>query len=927
VHVSKWFKLIKLTNSNKINNINKMILASANFSNLINLFLISNFKSGINNKNNSLKLPVMKTNLFTLIILLVLMEVTIAQNVTYQLPNRWKAKRCNEIVADGTQITSEYFKPDGWMDAVVPGTILTTLLHNNQVPDPYFGMNNNMIPDVYETGREFYTYWFYNEFELPDIREGQQVWLNFRGINYFADIFLNGQRVNNNVHQGMYLREKYLITTLLKKGKSNKIAVWVAPPDPAGNAFMGQGGDGTIGRSVTMQCTAGWDWICPIRDRNTGIWDQVAIEYTGEVDLRNPYIQTRVPGVRIPINKQAPAYIKASVELINTSDKSMQGILSLQIEGKAKKQKIILKPLEQKMFAFSEIEIANPRLWWPNGMGDQSLYTAKFSFQETDGVISDTEQTIFGIRETGNYFDPQIKAQVFTVNGQKVFVKGGNWIASDALLRLSKERYEAEVRMHAEMHMNMIRIWGGGLTERPEFYDACDKYGILIWQDLWISGDCNGEWYDPLKKESQTRRKAYPDNHDLFLESVTDQVKMLRNHPSLYLWCGGNETPPPDDIKKALKKIILPALDSARFFLDYSTSPELMTNTIGGVGDGPYGLQEPDKIFTNRSFPFNPEVGSVGIPNYDGLRKIIPEEELIPPTDPRGTKSWLYHKYLPLRDFPDRYGKVRDIHDFCLKAQLVSYEQYRALQEGFNYKMWDWYSGMLVWKNQNPWTALRGFFYDYFLDYTGGYFGYKHGAAPVHIQLNLNDSVVCLINQTAIRQVNLSALIQLYEIHGKLLHSEKMTVNLEAQKSHLLKKIDLPEKENEVFFLKLLLLDNDKILDENLYWLTRKPKSYSQLNELQQVQLQITLNESGTELTAANPSNETAFFIRLKVVNSDNELILPVFFTDNYFTLLPGESKTLGIDVTSAKKASGSENLKLKVEGWNIVEDEFSFKR
>ena len=119
---------------------------------------------------------------------------------------------------------------------------------------------------------------------------------------------------------------------------------------------------------------------------------------------------------------------------------------------------------------------------------------------------------------------------------------------------LPVRRYDAEVRMHAGMHMNMIRVWGGGLTERPEFYDACDQYGILVWQDLWISGDCNGEWIDPSKKESQERRKAYPDDHPLFLESVMDQVKMLRNHPCLFLWCGGNETPPPADIGYAIEE-------------------------------------------------------------------------------------------------------------------------------------------------------------------------------------------------------------------------------------------------------------------------------------------------------------------------------------------------------------------------------------
>ena len=175
-------------------------------------------------------------------------------------------------------------------------------------------------------------------------------------------------------------------------------------------------------------------------------------------------------------------------------------------------------------------------------------------------TISDKESVNFGIRQTDNYFDKVVGGRVFLINGQKVFIKGGNWIASDALLRLSPERYEAEVRMHAQMNMNMIRIWGGAMPERPEFYDACDKYGLLVWQDLWVSGDCNGEWFDPKKKESQARRKAYPDDHSLFLETAIDQIKMLRNHPSLYLWCGGNETPPPPDINHALETRIFPEI-------------------------------------------------------------------------------------------------------------------------------------------------------------------------------------------------------------------------------------------------------------------------------------------------------------------------------------------------------------------------------
>ena len=864
----------------------------------------------------------MKRLIASLAILAIIIPSLQAQPESQILPNKnWKTKRATDVLADGTEITSGSFKPEGWINATVPGTVLTTLLDNKMVPDPFFGMNNNLIPDVYETGRDYYTYWFYNEFELPDLKEDQQVWLSFRGINYFADIFLNGKRVNTKTHQGMYLREKYCITPFLIKGKPNRLAVWVAPPDPVGNPNGGQGGDGTIGRNVTMQFTAGWDWICPVRDRNTGIWDQVAIEITGTADLRNPFVEMRVPGTREPGAKQQPAYLKPSAELVNPSAIGIQGMLSVTVEGQTKSVKITLNPHETKVSALPEFKIENPRLWWPNGMGDQPLYKVRFDFVVQSGVNLDSEEVTIGIREASNYWDENIRSRVFTVNGQKVFIKGGNWIASDMMMRLTEDRYEAEVRMHAGMNMNMIRVWGGGLTERPEFYNACDKYGILVWQDLWISGDCNGEWPDPMKKESQARRKAYPDNHDLFLESAIDQIKMLRNHPSLYLWCGSNETLPVADILKSLEENIFPKYDPGRYFLDYSTSAKLMTNSIGGVGDGPYGIREPEKIFTERSFPFNPETGSIGIPNYDGLIKFIPRDELNPPQGQRPSRSWQYHKYLPLMDFPDRYGKVKDIQDFCFKAQIVSYEQYRALQEAFNHKMWDWYAGMLIWKNQNPWTALRGSFYDYYLDYQGGYFGYKHGAAPVHIQLNLNDSVVCVLNQKAVNTNMLTASVLLYDMHGKLLSEMKNDVTLQAHSLQLLEKVILPQETDEVFFLKLMLSDQDKTVDENLYWLSNKRHSYEKLNELQKVSVKAEMKKTGEGLSViklSNPVNETAFFIRLKVTNSNNELVLPSWFNENFLTLLPGEEKEILLDLSTGKAASGLEGLKLVIEGWNV---------
>lgn len=847
--------------------------------------------------------------------------LAVAQPRQIQLTGGWKAKKAMDILEDGSRITSPGYQLTGWMEAIVPGTVLATLLHNKLVPDPFFGMNNAKIPDIFNTGRDYYTYWFYKEFDLPELKTGEQAWLSFRGINYFADIYLNGKRINTEMHRGMYLREKYLVTPFLLPGKSNKLAVWVAPPDPVGNPNNGQGGDGTIARNVTMQCTAGWDWICPVPDRNTGIWDQVSLEVTSGVDVKNPSVECRVPGIRIPAEKQDPAFLLTKTELKNCTDKSVRGTATAEIDGHVVSMGLELLPGEEKTVTFQEIEIKNPRLWWPNGTGDHPLYPVKLTFKASDGTISDILTFQTGIRETANRFDRDLRAQVFYVNGQKIFIKGGNWIASDALLRLSTQRYESEIRLHAGMNMNMIRVWGGSLTERPEFYDACDKYGILVWQDLWISGDCNGEWQDPLKKDSQERRKSYPDDHGLFLASVTDQVKMLRTHPSLILWCGGNETYPPKDILDALRNEIFPSLDPKRLFLDKSTSPNLMTNENGGTGDGPYGILEPLDMFTKKSFPFNPEIGSVGIPNFDGLRKIIPAEELRVPRTPNGSGSWNYHKYHSFQDFPDRYGKVRGIEDFCLKAQVVSYDQYRSLQEASNYKMWNWYTGMLIWKNQNPWTALRGSFYDYYLDYQGGYFGYKHGAAPLHIQLNLNDSAVCVINQTALKKEKITAWIRLFDLHGKLVSEQKEVVSPDAQSVKLLNKVALPANPNTIFFLKLQLLDKlGTELDENLYWLTTRSRSYEALNQLNKVRLQLVSQKSspdGCLLTISNPGDETAFFIRVKVLDDNGLSVLPVYLDDNFFTLLPGESKKVRLDFQAPMQGS-SGSLKASLEGWNI---------
>lgn len=244
----------------------------------------------------------------------------------------WYARNVREIGEDGNRLTAKPFESTGWMKAKVPGTVLTTLLENKIYPAPEFGLNNQLIPDIYQVGRDFYTYWFVCPFTMDTLQLGQHAWLNFRGINYKAEIYLNGKRVNASTHEGMFLRQSYDITPYLKGTESNVLAVLVFPPDHVGNPNGGQGGDGQIARNCTMQYTPGWDWIQPVRDRNTGIWDEVSIAVTKDVRVQHPYVVTKVPGVRVPsASKQEPAYLETSVELENVSDQIQKERLLLLI--------------------------------------------------------------------------------------------------------------------------------------------------------------------------------------------------------------------------------------------------------------------------------------------------------------------------------------------------------------------------------------------------------------------------------------------------------------------------------------------------------------------------------------------------------------------------------------------------------------------
>lgn len=866
-----------------------------------------------------------------LFLIVSLLTTSLFAQQRYELNSGWYCANINEVKAGGEQLSKTSYAVDQWMKATVPGTVLTTLLNNHKVPDPFYGMNNKLIKDVYHTGNAYYTYWFVKSFK--QVAKGdEQVWLQFRGVNYKTEIFLNGKKVNAKTHEGMHLRQQYNITSLLAANGDNRLAVLVYPPDFPGDPNGGQGGDGTIAKGLTTQYTAGWDWIQPIRDRNTGIWDKVTIETTNAVNVENVHVVTLVPGKREAEGPQKPATIRTSSEIVNPTAKVINGFLQYRLADKLIRTAVTLKPGEKKEVKLPDFNLQQPKLWWPNGYGDQYLYQINVQFVSTAGKVLDQEAVKFGVREISNVWNDRTQSMEARVNGQKIFIKGGNWIISDAMLRFSDERYDAEIRFHRDMNLNLIRIWGGALTERPEFYNACDKYGMLVFQDFWFSGDCNGKWVDPLKKEDQWTRRQYPDNHNLVLEAAADQIKLIRNHPSLAFWCGGNEITPPDDILEPLKNKILPELDGTRYFFDFSNTDSMSLNNIGGNGDGPYTIQDMRTFWSKKTYPYNSEVGSVGVGDYASLQRFIPEKNLIAPQNGAEADSvWTYHRYIPYDHHIDPYGKAKNAADFAMKAQLVNYDQYRALMEGFSSRMWDWYTGAIIWKTQNPWTALRGQMYDYYLDVNACLYGLRKGSEPLHIMMNPLDSMVQVVNNGFKMQRNLMVQANVYDMEGKLQFSNQLFAEIGPAMVKKMFPVNDPLKKgnykNGAFVVLKLLSPTQQVLSENMYWLAGRDGNYTGLQDMKPAQLQVavkTMAKGKISVTLQNDQrNPIAFFNRIALENATNgQRILPAFFSDNYLSILPGEKKTVEIDFPD----QGTSPLAVRVYGWNVKDQQLPVK-
>ena len=844
------------------------------------------------------------------------------------LSQNWQIQSSCEVKADGHEISIPGFRAQGWHKASVPTTVVAALVADGTYPDPYFGMNLRSFPGMDYSADSFFakqsmpadspfrcSWWFRTEFRSPAQTGTRTTWLHFDGINYRANIWLNGEKIGDAQDiAGMMRVFEFAVGKRLAAGKPNALAVEVFAPDKT-----------DLGMTWV-------DWNPTPADKDMGLWKDVYLTTTGEVALRHPFVTSKLAA------DYKTAVLTITADLHNTAAQPTASIVRVEIEGIRVSQKVELAASESKTVFFTpdqyaELRLPQPRLWWPYQMGKPEMYTARLQV-EVRGQISDSATVHFGIREVTSQLTER-GYRLFKINGRNLLVRGAEW-APDMLLRWSPERAAAAIDYVRGMHLNAIR--SEGRMERDEFFDLADRLGVLIMPG-WTCCDFWEQW------EEWT-----PETAKIAVASLSDQLMRLRNHPSVFVWLYGSDNPPPADIENAYLQIVKdtswpnPAVSSA------SAQATTVTGPSGVKMTGPYDYEPPNYWYQKKAggaFGFNTETspGPV-IPTLSSLKKFIPADHLWPVDE-----YWNYHAGLEhftnidrfMTGLDQRYGKAADLQDFLRKSQAMSYEAQRAMFEAYGRNKYE-STGVIQWMLNNAWPSIIWHLYDYYLVPSGAYFGSQKACEPLHVQYSYDDHSVAVVNGYDHAFAGMRVKAAIYDIHVKEKASQNAILDVPADSSLRALQLEPVADISPTYFLKLELRDaSGKPVSENFYWLSTRPdvvdwanpvedyytpeSAYADLTGLNgqpQVKLKVSASMSQTgqkkEVRAVveNPNSSLAFMVHLRVAKAKGgDDVVPIFWDDNYVSLLPGEKRELSAHFASAKP--GGDNLMLTLDGWNVV--------
>jgi len=831
------------------------------------------------------------------------------------LRDNWAIQSSKEVKAAGNEISSSSFATSGWYPATVPSTVVGTLVTDKIYPDPFYGANIESLPGYFTTrgggipeSSPFVVPWWYRTvFSLPADFKGKNVFIKFHSINYKANIWMNGKLVEDTSKiQGAYRLYNLDITPFAVPGGNNCLALEIYPP---------KGNDLTIT----------WvDWNPTSPDRGTGIWYDVEVTSAGNVAIENPRVVTKL---NLPSSDKAKLTVSAEVK--NYTGKEVKGTLEGKIENITFSQSVTLNPHENKLVTFdpskfSQLEIQNPRLWWPYTIGKPNLYDLTLTFS-VKGKVTDNQNVRFGIREITawmNNFNGK-HTKVFQVNGKNIVVRSGGYV-EDLFLRPSNKRIDIDIAYLKHMGLNGLRM------EAPRgsdyLFDKCDEEGIL----LMVGWCCCSSW--------EQWKRWTPNVESVAQQSWTDQIVHLRNHPALFTWLYGSDNFPPANVEKMYIQV-LKDNDNTRPYESSATQDSSAIAGYTGLWMGPYpnvyAYETPTYWYSK--LEFNTEAAPAGeqIPPVESMRKMMPAADLWPMSH-----SWdirLHKAFYPQarKALYSRYGQPQGLEEYSMKSQVMNYEASRAMFEAFaanKYRS----SGINYWMFNSAWPKMYWQFYDYFFAPNGALYGSKVACEPLHIQYCYNDNSIKIVNSQYKEFNGLKASVKVYNLNMEEKYSKEVNADVKSDES--LKVIDpeWPKDLGEVYFLRLRLADKSgKEISSNFYWLSDKgdeKADFTALNKLPKIQLNVSvvsaLKENGkTTVTVeiTNSTNNLAFSVNPKILKgTSKEMVTPVFWDDNYFALLPGEKRTLNAEFSDAD-ITGESPL-LVVDGWNIITNEKEIK-
>jgi exo-1,4-beta-D-glucosaminidase len=835
------------------------------------------------------------------------------------LHDGWQLQAASHVPEAAAVISEAGYSTTGWYTAAVPTTVMAALVANGVYPDPYFGRNLDAIPTT-----EFqHPWWYRTEFSLTEQQAANHPRLFFDGINYRADVWLNGVQVaSHDLVIGAFRMFAFDVSKQARPG-SNALAVQVYPPGA---------GDFTIGFV---------DWNPRPPDANMGLWREVRLRFSGAVSVDHPFVRSK-----IDVETFDNAELTVSTEVENHADREVVASLQARIGDISLEKQVRLAANEKREVGFSaeefpELRVRNPRLWWPNGIGAPNLYDLEL-VASVEGAASDTRRTRFGIREVSDYTTAE-GHRGYKVNGKPILIRGGGWV-DDLFLTDDPQKVEAQIRYARHMNLNTIRLEGfWGNSQR--MYDLADQYGLLV----MVGWSCQWEWENYLGKPvDEFGGIKTPQEIALISQSLRDQVLWMRNHPSVFVWVLGSDMPP----RPALEKSYLQQLAEVDPTRPTLSSCARATSEVSGPSavkmNGPYDYVTPNYWYLDKShggaFGFNTETGpGPQPPPIDSIKKMIPEADLWP----LGA-VWNYHcgrnefnnmdRYVNALNH--RYGEARNAEDFARKSQVASYEAVRAMFESFAVNRPE-ATGVIQWMLNSAWPETYWQLYDWYLRPNGAFYGTKAACQPVNLVYNYGDHGVYLVNSTLQNRKDLTAKLTLLNLRSEEVFRKELVLGAVADSSK--KVLDMPplDAKSPVYFLDTRLVDGEgHRVAGNLYWLSTQRdvldfehtlwfvtpnKSFADftaLESLEKVAVSVEQqtsrqgDEGQTTVTLSNHTHKIAFFVELQLVKKDSgEMILPVFWDDNYITLLPGESRVLKGSWRAAD--TPPEAAEVRVECWN----------